>query len=416
MGSMIHLSVGRLEIDWGKNSGFSGHSSLFQKGDKGLVPYYYVDEADRLNNDGGYNLVRVDREGLSKPLSRVVDRLKLLGCTDAWARQEFAYFTSLNESDTNAFTYEHLALALATCDVEDMSADYGDGEDFGKFFKRHLFDRLGLDGIVDDADHVRRSAAEAMENLSAYTVLHLLANNPRASQLPVTWQYADVLEGGWARPELFEGGPSANERFLIVTEGSSDATIIRHGLELLYPHLADFFQFIDMKEGYPFTGIGNLCNFAKGLVSIGYPNYILFLFDNDAEGVAGFERARRFSLLSNMRAVKLPDLIDFKRFATKGPEGDHLSDINGRAAAIECYLQPPAGAFVQWNNFNKELGVYQGELVNKGDVMREFLSLKDADRTYDFSRIRQVLDFLIAECIGLAEGQKLVDLALELES
>jgi hypothetical protein len=42
MGSMIHLSVGRLEIDWGKNSGFTDHSGLFQATDVTDVPYYYA--------------------------------------------------------------------------------------------------------------------------------------------------------------------------------------------------------------------------------------------------------------------------------------------------------------------------------------------------------------------------------------
>jgi hypothetical protein len=44
MGSMIQLSICRLEIDWGKNSGFHDHSPLFQLTDLTQVPYYYVDE------------------------------------------------------------------------------------------------------------------------------------------------------------------------------------------------------------------------------------------------------------------------------------------------------------------------------------------------------------------------------------
>jgi hypothetical protein len=44
MGSMIHLAVGRLEIDWGKNTGFTDHSPLFQPSDLTQVPYYYVKE------------------------------------------------------------------------------------------------------------------------------------------------------------------------------------------------------------------------------------------------------------------------------------------------------------------------------------------------------------------------------------
>src|ERR1039458_9204593 len=44
MGSMIHLAVGRLEIDWGKNFGFTDHSALFQISDLAKVPYYYAEE------------------------------------------------------------------------------------------------------------------------------------------------------------------------------------------------------------------------------------------------------------------------------------------------------------------------------------------------------------------------------------
>ena len=44
MGSMIHVAVDGLEIDWGKNDGFRDHSALFQPGDLTQVPYWYVDE------------------------------------------------------------------------------------------------------------------------------------------------------------------------------------------------------------------------------------------------------------------------------------------------------------------------------------------------------------------------------------
>jgi hypothetical protein len=57
MGSMIYLSVGRLEIDWGKNFGFTDHSALFQSSDIAQVPYYYVDESDPQNDDGEYNVI-----------------------------------------------------------------------------------------------------------------------------------------------------------------------------------------------------------------------------------------------------------------------------------------------------------------------------------------------------------------------
>ena len=78
MGSMIHLSVGRLEIDWGKNVYFTDHSQLFQSGDLAQVPYYYVDENDLYNEDTGeYNLVSMMKDGLSKPLEKVIERMDL---------------------------------------------------------------------------------------------------------------------------------------------------------------------------------------------------------------------------------------------------------------------------------------------------------------------------------------------------
>jgi hypothetical protein len=47
---------------------------------------------------------------------------------------------------------------------------------------------------------------EGMENLSAYTILHLLAENPTARGLNVQWAFNDVEDGGWARGRLFAWG------------------------------------------------------------------------------------------------------------------------------------------------------------------------------------------------------------------
>jgi hypothetical protein len=34
------------------------------------------------------------------------------------------------------------------------------------------------------------------------------------------------------------------------------------------PAIVDFFTFIDMEEGYPFSGSGNLATFCRGLAKI----------------------------------------------------------------------------------------------------------------------------------------------------
>ena len=307
MGSMIHLSVGRLEIDWGKNDAFADHSQLFQACDLARVPYYYVDEDQPYKEGGGeheHNLVTVMQDGLSKPLDRVMERIDLLGYSMNYARREFEYLSRLNDFDSNKFSFEQLAEALATVDVMSISADYGDGEDFGEFFRRYLFDRLGLEKIVDDPEYVRFDAGSGMENLSAYTILRLVAQNPLARGLPVSWHFADVEDGGWARRDEFMRSVDQENRFLIVTEGSSDAKVIRHALNLLKPHVADFFDFVDMNEGYPFTGTGNLYNFTKGLIGISVQNTVIILYDNDAEGVSSFNRTVKLNVPDNMRILK----------------------------------------------------------------------------------------------------------------
>ena len=199
-------------------------------------------------------------------------------------------------------------------------------------------------------------------------------------------------------------------RLLIVTEGSSDAKAIRHALNLLKPHVADFFDFVDMNEGYPFTGTGNLYNFTKGLIGILVQNNVVILYDNDAEGVSSFNRTVKLNVPGNMRILKLPDLPEFRDFKTVGPSGAHRADINGRAAAIECYLDVGTEAAVRWNNYHKELGVYHGDLVSKGDVMRAFLAQSKVNGDYDFSRIAVVVDMIFSECTAMRESARLADL------
>jgi hypothetical protein len=418
MGSMIHLSVGRLEIDWGKNHGFTDHSPLFQATDLAQVPYYYVAEGSEgvrdEHGDYDFDLVTEHKDGLSKPLWQVIERVNLLGHTMEYAKREFEYASHLNHFDMEKFSFDQLAEALATVDVNTIFADYGKGEDFGKFFRRHLYDKLGLAKIVGDEHYVRYYVGEGMENLSAYTVLQLLACNPSAKDLPVTWQFADVEDGGWAHRTEFVRPLDQSSCFLIVTEGSSDAGIIRHALKLLRPYLLDFFTFVDMNEGYPFSGTGNLFNFTKGLISIAVQNNVIIVYDNDAEGVFNFNRTSRLNIPRNMRVLKLPDRPEFLSFQTAGPSGNHTGNINGSAAAIECYLDVGASPLVRWTSYNRELDAYQGELVGKTDVMKRFYEAA-ADNSYDFSKISAVVQMLVTECGSMREACMLADIERQIE-
>ena len=111
-----------------------------------------------------------------------------------------------------------------------------------------------------------------------------------------------------------------------------------------------------------------------------------------------------------MRILKLPDLPVFRDFLTKGPSGEHRADINGRAAAIECYLDMGRDAVVQWKNHHKKLDIYHGELVGKNDVMRGFLDQSQVSSHYDFTKIAAIVDMIFSECSAMSETAQLAAL------
>ena len=115
-----------------------------------------------------------------------------------------------------------------------------------------------------------------------------------------------------------------------------------------------------------------------------------------------------------MQVLKLPDLPEFRSFETIGPSGHQRADINGRGAAIECYLDVGSSPVVRWNNFHEELGVYHGELVGKTDVMNRFYELADVNAKFDFSKIETVLDMIIPACVSIRESALLTGIEAEI--
>ena len=125
-----------------------------------------------------------------------------------------------------------------------------------------------------------------------------------------------------------------------------------------------------------------------GLKSIGKSDGVIAIFDND---IAGISSLNKLSKIGGINAIKLPDLDEFKCFPTIGPDGEHLADINGRAAAIECYLELPPNCRIRWNNYDRNAGAYQGAIdqtqTQKTTQQAIFLKTKSGDE-YPFTRLR----------------------------
>jgi hypothetical protein len=420
MGTSIELMVSGVSLDYAKNNMGYDYGYLFQSDDLARRP------CDGINYD--YYAAHPDKDDLAeselsfvRPLSRVVPRLHILGHSLAAARSEYEALAAesarisemvWDEQRTDPLTFEEFCAvanqfpltSLAQGYVEYETADrdilsQGRFADHAERFARIPWNE-NSDSYWSEASYL--SAKVCI--LSAASMLLIFAQDPRNADAEVIWQFGNIVTAGWVEREAFVAGADRDQTILVATEGASDARILRRALELLRPDVADFFRFIDGDERHHFWGTGNLVRFAEGLVRIDIQNQVLFLLDNDAEGIDAYRKLKELKMPANLRSMVLPDVEELRRFPALGPEGLSSCDINGRAAAIECYLDlnlpdyPPAQ--VIWSNFKREIGLWHGALEHKESYDRHFMKQDATALTsgkYDLSKLDQVLEALVAE-------------------
>ena len=340
MGSIISLGINKMEIDWGKNNYFNNHSKLFQMQDFGKqVPYYYIDDND--------NEIIEYKEGASKQLSEVKQRLEMLGYTLQNIEKmynenliELEYYTEENLNISFDDFYKFItSLDITKVDnIASIIEDYDNGFDIGEYFNRCILedkefkDKIGL--ILKDMNKCTYIIGEFFENLDPYIILRILAENKNNLQYSVQWSYSDVIENEWVKREEIIKPLEDKYKILIVTEGKTDSFIIKKTIENLYSNIADFFQFIDMQDNYPFTGTGNLSNFCMGLSKINIQNNVIILFDNDTSGIELYNKVQNISRPNNLYICHLPTYEEFNEINTIGPSGEVKCNINGKAVAI----------------------------------------------------------------------------------
>jgi hypothetical protein len=195
----------------------------------------------------------------------------------------------------------------------------------------------------------------------------------------------------------------ARGRVIILTEGRSDTEALAGALDLLYPHLRDYYSFMDFAEFG--GGNGQLANLVRALAGAGVVNRVIALFDNDASSRAAMRVLKASKLPGHIIATRLPDLPALGEYPTIGPSGPALMDINGMAASIELYfgldtLATLDGTLapIQWTGYERSVETYQGELLAKSEVQARFrdkLARARVDpgfsRSTDWSGMRLIL-------------------------
>ena len=431
MGTIISLTVGGMDVASSKNTRGMDHGSLFQKDDRGRC------SSDQSNYDAAEyqdnpSLLAME-QGFSKPMSDVKRRLELIGFTLDAIRAEYEMIAKeaaeqnkelLDEGlelPTEFLSFDEFLKFVTSQTIDELDDTYIDGFDEeaerkirGRFEATGIAEKLPNDGIDEPMSWSEKSYFNGLLGfLNPYAIIRLLGENSANLSQDVVWQYGPLVKNGWAKLTEFNADCRRHETFLIATEGSSDTSILKHAFALLKPEIADFFRFIDMDERHPFPGTGNLLRFAEGLAKMDVHNQTVFLYDNDAEGLIAYNRTMKLGLPANMRATILPDQESFRRFSTLGPSGPASDDINGRAAAMECYLDLtrkglPAPV-VRWSGYREAAASYQGALEHKSKYARDFFKVKslETQEDYNTNKLEKVLDTIIGQCCDIASTARL---------
>jgi HEPN/Toprim N-terminal domain 1 len=197
-------------------------------------------------------------------------------------------------------------------------------------------------------------------------------------------------------------------RVVVLTEGKFDAWVLAESLNLLFPHLRQYYSFMEFEAFRIGGGTGALANMVKAFAGAGIVNRTVALFDNDA---AGADAIRSMPPVNrkNLRILQLPSQEFLFAYPTMGPSGLSNMDVNGLAASIELYLGrdvlEDAGTKqlipVQWTGYMPGVGKYQGEILRRSEVQDRFRAklqrcCEDRSRIQmtDWSGIRAVLSIL----------------------
>ncbi|MFI8713237.1 HEPN/Toprim-associated domain-containing protein [Brevibacillus brevis] len=216
--------------------------------------------------------------------------------------------------------------------------------------------------------------------------------------------YSDLVDGGYYSEgdkiceislQSLANHYITNEKIIIISEGSSDITVIKRTMEILYPDIVDFYSFMDFDQSNASGSASSLVSYIKAFIGSGIRNKIIALFDNDTAAEEAISVLNKISIPANIKVLRYPYLELASQYPTIGPNGVGFTDINGLACSIELYLgrdiltceeyvidYPTKYIPVQWKGYNQGLKKYQGEILNKEQILKKYFTLLDKINVY----------------------------------
>ena len=171
----------------------------------------------------------------------------------------------------------------------------------------------------------------------------------------------------------------SKSKTIVLTEGKTDAWILPESLHILFPHLEDYYSFLDFESTKYSGGAASLVNTVKSFSGAGVVNNIVAMFDNDTAAHESCKNLKSAIIAPNIAVVTLPELEHLRNHPTIGPSGPVRCDVNGTAASIELYLGDDVLMSdnqhltpIQWTGYNKTMKRYQGKVIEKDRLHQQF--------------------------------------------
>ena len=447
MGSFATLRLGCIHLGSTKNEIDPGLIWLFRPSDK------HIESIDRRNREKLAEYVckeYIDDYDEDEPFHVVEYR-----CTATAARDRL---------DLKGYTYRAAEAAFRYGIAEEIkNLDRYAKQDVERFDEKiKLLQSLTVDKWLDAlrriiADGLRRNdldtllqsdpqllilrhmlgSSTSFYGFPSYELRHFvrLAVEVAPSHEALVYDLTDLVAGGWV-DELDECVTYAeyliNEDFLlahrviVLTEGVSDRRFLARSLELLYPHLSDYFRFFDYAGHKVGGGAGELANLVRAFAAADVKHRILALFDNDTAARQALSKLDVDALPQNIVVCHYPDLDVAREYPTLGPSGTVAMDVNGLAGSIELYLGEDVlrnsdGLLtpIQWTGYDRKQNAYQGEILDKDKIGLAFVAKLESCAlnpekldSYDWEGIRAILNVIRSAFTGVDEEAILNEIRL----
>jgi 5S rRNA maturation endonuclease (ribonuclease M5) len=288
------------------------------------------------------------------------DRLEIFGASYKKAKQDFQKAKKISRQEgfydfsLSSITYDqYLAEIESIVDSKEKTYD-----NLNINFRESLMSgELGIYGLSLDS-HL-------------HSILSVLSDNDF-----VEYDLTDVINGGWVDED--QAKYVDYEKIIILTEGKSDVEFISKSIEKLYPHLKDYYHFIDFDEYKVESSASALVKLITSFAAANVKHPIIALFDNDTAGLKEMKKLTSKKVPPNIKILKYPDITLAKKYPTVGPTGKKRMNVNGFACSIEMYFGVDVLTRnnelipIQWKGYEDKEKKYQGEIADKNYVQDTF--------------------------------------------